>query len=486
VSPPAACALAACALAACIKPDYRCHGDEECDVGTDGRCEIDQRCTSFDQTCDTNRRYAAHSGEVSSQCFNDHIAPANLCAPGQPPATGAGCVANVCGVLPSCCDTGWSEACVQQAQLLCADVVCDNRIAITANKAGRTELWDLTWDGKQWSARQDARQTVLAWLAPVPGEAEPRLAGFSGGALTFGDTAIPVASNHNYLDLTSVDFDRDGRPTAVLSFNDGRGQRLEITKLDDGTTREIATAAGSRLSWGDVDHDSFPDGIAEAGSTIRYHLLSNTDDEDDMHRRAIDDRVNTNVTGGTSGTPPPVRSFDWADFDGDGRLDVVVWGFSIDIHLGRGDAIGTSVLVRIDCDPPTNSSGCDAAVQMANAFAGASLPAATGASLVIATHPQRALYRAALRGSPPNTVLSQYTFPASACATAGTCPPIIAVVVRDLDGDHALDVVAIDADLQVFNGLAKDNLTLRAAFKIPTAPPAAFVAVRTSVSGAPR
>jgi hypothetical protein len=77
-------------------------------------------------------------------------------------------------------------------------------------------------------------------------------------------------------------------------------------------------------------------------------------------------------------------------------------------------------------------------------------------------------------------------FPAAPCATAGTCPPILAVVVRDLDGDHQLDVIAIDADLQVFTGLARDNLMLRAAIKIPTAPAAAFVAVRTSVTGAPR
>ena len=110
-----ATALASCALAACIEPDYRCHGDEDCNIGDVGRCEVDQRCTAIDPTCATNRRYAEHSGEVSGLCFDDHVSPANLCAAGQPPAVAEGCTSNVCDALPSCCSTGWSEACVLQA-----------------------------------------------------------------------------------------------------------------------------------------------------------------------------------------------------------------------------------------------------------------------------------------------------------------------------------------------------------------------------------
>lgn len=481
----AACALASCvlgALAACVEPNYRCDSDLHCDVGESGRCEIDGRCTAIDPSCATNRRYAEHSGDVSGTCFDDRVEPANLCAAGQPPATPTGCVAEVCDALPSCCATGWSEACVQQAQIRCTDLVCDTRIAITANKQGRTELWDLRWDGTAWTATPDPRTNVLGWLAPAPGESEPRLAGLVGGALTFDDVTIPIAATRNYLDITSVDFDRDGRATAALGFTDSRGTHLAIIKLDDGSSREVVTAAATRLSWGDVDHDAFPDGIAEAGGTIRYHLLSNSEADD--HLRVIDDRVMTNVTGGTTGTPPAIRGFDWVDIDGDQQLDVIAYGYSIDVHLGRGDAIGTAVLVRIDCDPPINASGCDAAVQAAQAFAGASLPSQAGATLVIATHPARALYRAELRGMPANTALSPYRFPPSTCGA--TCPPIIAVVVRDLDGDHALDVVAIDADLQVFTSLAKDNLVLRGAIKVPTLPASAFVQARTSVTGAPR
>jgi hypothetical protein len=180
-----------------------------------------------------------------------------------------------------------------------------------------------------------------------------------------------------------------------------------------------------------------------------------------------------------------VRGFDWLDIDGDHQLDAVAFGYSVNVHPGKGDAIGTTVLIRIDCDPPIPSAGCDAKVQSDQAFAGAALPSATGGMLVIATHPRRALYRAELRGTPANTQLSQYVFPTEACGA--NCPPIIAVVVRDLDGDHELDVVAIDGNLQVYTSLASDALMMHPAIKLPTTPAApGFLVVRTSVTGAPR
>ena len=483
-------ALAAAALAClagCVHPDYRCVSDHDCDVGEAGRCGTDHRCTAYDPTCPTHRRYSDHSGPASNTCFDDQVAPANVCAAGQPPATPDGCAASVCQALPSCCTAGWSEACVQQAQLVCSDVVCDTRIAITANKPGRSELWDLRWDGAQWIARLDTRQSVLAWLAPEPGTVAPRLAGFSASTLAFDGGSIPTAAARNYLEATSVDFDRDGRPTVALGFSDAAGPHLEIAKLDDGASRVVASAAATRLSWGDVDHDAFPDGIAEAGSGARYHLLSNI--EADNRSRQIDDRVSTTVAGGTSSMvandPPAVRGFDWIDFDGDHQLDVVVYGYTIDIHPGKGEAIGTTFLFRIDCDPPAAANSCDAMIQADHAFAGASLPSATGPALILATHPVRALYRGEVRGTPAAAVLSPYAFPAEACGAG--CPPIIAVAVRDLDGDHQLDVIAIDGDLQVYTSLATDHLQLHPAIKLPTAPAApGFLVVRTSVSGAPR
>jgi len=474
-------------LAGCVHPDYRCSADSDCDVGEAGRCELDRRCTAYDPTCATHRRYSEHSGSASGSCFDDSVTPQNLCAAGQPPALAEGCAATVCNALPTCCTAGWSEACVQQAQLLCSEVRCDTRIAITANKPARADLWDLRYDGSKWTAKADPRQIVLAWLAPAPGTSAPRLAAFTGGALTFDDATIPVSTTHTYVEATSVDFDRDGRPTAALGFTDTAGPHLEITKLDDGSSRIVAAAGVNRLSWGDVDHDAFPDGIAEAGGGTRYHLLSNLEADD--RSRQIDDRVSTTVNGGTSSTvnnnPPAIRGFDWIDIDGDHQLDVVAYGYAVDVHPGKGDAIGTTALIRIDCDPPIAAAGCDVTVQADQAFAGAALASPGGGTLVIATHPKRALYRAELRGTPANTQLSQYAFPTEACGA--TCPPIIAVVVRDLDGDHQLDVVAIDGDLQVYVSLATDNLVLHPAFKIPTTPAApGFLLVRTSVTGAPR
>jgi hypothetical protein len=486
----AAVVLGVALAGGCVRADYRCVIDADCDVGEAGRCELDHRCTRFDPTCATQRRYNDHAGEVSNVCFDDRVTPANLCAAGQPPAIDEACAANVCAVLPGCCDVGWSEACVQQAQLRCSELVCDTRIAITATKGSRTELWDLRWDGTAWSAQLDPRQSVLAWLAPAPATRDPQLVAFARGALELADRALPVSAMHNYLEATSVDFDRDGRPTAVLGYTDATGAHFEVIKLDDGTTREIATAGTTRLSWGDVDHDAFPDGIAAAGNSTRYHLLSSIEGAD--RGREIDDRVSTTMTGGTSvmPAPPPVRSFDWIDFDGDQQLDVVAYGFSVDLHLGKGDAIGTNTLIRIDCDPPdaANVAGCNQMAQNERAFAGAALPTATTPALVIATHPARALFRVEVRGTPATAARSPYTFPVEACDAA--CPPIIALVLRDLDGDHALDVVAIDADLGVYTALASENLDpaalqIRAAFQIPTST-TGFAAVRASVTGVPR
>ena len=92
------------------------------------------------------------------------------------------------------------------------------------------------------------------------------------------------------------------------------------------------------------------------------------------------------------------------------------------------------------------------------------------------------LRRAQIAASPlAVTQLSAYAFPPCGAAP---CPPLLAVIARDLDGDHQLDVIAIDSELQVYTALG-GQLQLSRAIKLPTALPAVFD-VRTSVTGAPR
>lgn len=489
-------------LGACIDPDYHCTTNRDCDVGEAGRCEIDQRCTAYDPACASHRRYSDHSGRASNTCFDDAVVPVNLCAAGQPPAgqppaRSDGCAGAVCKALPSCCDTGWSEACVQQAQLSCSDLVCDTRIAITASDSkGNPELWSVTWDGARWAMAPDARKGVLAWLAPAPGTREPRLA-FAGGPasateLAFDGRSFPVPAG-TYLEAASVDFDRDARPTAVLGYTDTNGNaRLAVVKLDDGSSRTLGAFA-SRLSWGDLDYDAFPDGMATqtAPSSGNYRLLSNAEAAD--RSRTIGAVVETSMGSNATTGSPAVRGFGWADVNRDHLLDVIAYGSEINLHVGQRVGLPDTPQIRIDCDPPAVSSACNGSggstnTQVAQSFAATAVPQAAGMALVIATFPASpateppSLHRAEIASSPlAVSRVSAYAFPA---CSASPCPPILAVIARDLDGDHQLDVIAIDSELQVYTALG-GQLQLTRAIKLPTALPAIFD-VRTSVTGAPR
>jgi hypothetical protein len=489
--------LATClGLCGCLDPDYHCTTNSDCDVGEAGRCEVDRRCTAYDPTCASHRRHSDHSGPASNTCFDDAVTPVNLCAAGQPPARREGCAATVCKAVASCCDTGWSEACVQQAQVSCTDVVCDTRIAITASdRMGDTALWDVMWDGARWTMRSDSRKSVLAWLAPVPGESQPRLAGFAatGSALVVAGGSFPVAPDRSYLEATSVDFDRDGRPTAVLGYTDANSNpRLEVFKLDDGSSRSIGTLA-ARLSWGDLDHDAFPDGMATTTTpgSGTYRLLSNAEATDKS--RTIGAPVDGSMAGGVTTGTPAVRGFDWIDANRDHLLDAIAYGSELNVHLGQRLGLSDTPQIRVDCNPPALSSTCNGSggttnTQPAQSFAGAAVPEAAGTALVIAEFPAGptvapTLHRVEFTGSSlAFPQLSTYTFPA---CSATPCPPIVAVVARDLDGDHQLDLIAIDSELQVYTALGS-QLQLTRAIKLPVTLPMAVFEVRTSVTGVPR
>jgi hypothetical protein len=58
------------------------------------------------------------------------------------------------------------------------------------------------------------------------------------------------------------------------------------------------------------------------------------------------------------------------------------------------------------------------------------------------------------------------------------------VIIRDLDGDHVLDVTAIDAHLHVFTSLGPADLAESAPLAPVLATP--FVTIDTSISGVPK
>src|SRR5688572_4367822 len=194
------------ALAGCFDDRYRCMRDAQCDVDG-GRCELDNYCTKLDDSCPSGRRYK-HAGEHGDDCFDDRIAPANLCAGGQPPALPIGCIADVCERLPACCTLGWSDTCVQLAQESCGDLWCDTRIAIVATRGVNVELWDLRWLGYGWdfTRRQDLTPP-LQWVGPAPGEFDPRLAGTTAaGELVVGNLVFPTDPAYTYTQITTVSF----------------------------------------------------------------------------------------------------------------------------------------------------------------------------------------------------------------------------------------------------------------------------------------
>ena len=456
--------------AACFEDRYRCATDRDCNLGEAGRCELDGLCTVHDRSCDTERRYSEHSAEHANECFDDRIAIANVCAAGQPPALAEGCAQDVCAALPTCCESGWSEACVQQAQLRCA-ISCDTRIAVTANRGMTLELWELVWNGTAWTASQRTdRDTMIAWAAPAPGELEPRLAGFAEAStvLIVGELRSPAQPDHTYQAITSVDLDRDGRDTLAIGFVTDT-QRVEIRKLDTGDSREVVTSAAFGLAWGDSDRDAFPDGVA--GANTRYTLLDNSDGDD--HIRSLSSTTSSNVGGGPTTGSPSLRKLDWIDLNDDHLLDLAVFGSQVRVHADA-DRLRDLPLVALDCDPP--QIGCPTDLSI-NSFAGTALPALAEPALIVTSFPVRHIYRVAVSGPP--AAISR-TDVADDCPT---CPPIIAATARDLDGDRQLDFIGLDENLRLYTALTTKGFRVIDQLIAPR--PTRFTNVGISVSGAP-
>jgi hypothetical protein len=484
-------------VAGCYEDRYECDNRDDCDLGQGGRCEVDGYCSQRELTCATLRQYTEHSGVLSKQCFDDAIVPLNACAGGQPPARrDGGCFTQVCDRLPTCCDVAWTDACVQVAQETAScGLACDTRIAITAVRNAVTERWDVKWTGTEWTSVQRNELTALAWVAPAAGTIEPRLAGATDSELIIGDTHIPIDAGRVYGSITSIGFDRDRRDTIVTAFN-ANGNKLEVWKLDTRTSLVVGAPGTVGLGWGEENRDTYPDAVVRS-ATNQYSFLHNIDDENFDRRFLNQTTVNVN-TGGTPGAPA-IRSFDWIDFNADTKLDLAMFGADIRIHTNEA---GLNESARIiDCDPPTTQRACSSDVNEPNlealSFAGAALPTAAGPSLVFATFPDRRLYRTF-----PNGDVEPLAFPGScSCGktcTGGcpgpdcsctyncnTCVPVLAIVARDVDYDHVLDLIAIDAKLQLYIAKASNQYTFGGATGVPTAFPNTFYSIDVSVSGAP-
>ena len=489
--------ICALALAGCFEDRYVCTRDGQCNV-EGGRCEADGYCTKFDPTCPTQRRYQ-HAGEHGDACFDDAVAPVNPCVGGQPPASRTGCFAHVCERVPACCDMGWTDACVQLAQQLCTDLRCDTRIAITAARGLVLELWDLRWDGSAWTYDElgATLRPPLQWVAPAPGGSEPRLAATTTEGFLVVDTlAVPIDLARTYTGITTVDLDRDGRDTiAIAHQREGVDHTIDILKPQSGNLRTISVQGSLNLAWGDLDRDNFPDASTRSGA--QYFYLPSFDAEG--HIRSLSSQVAVTATGGLTPPAPGVRSFEWADLDGDGKLDLAVFGAEVRVHTDPRE-IRDAADFRIDCDPPVSPPACGQQPEPnfeAMSFGGATLAALDRPSILVTTYPGRQLFRGFLDSG--DLVLERIPFPNDSCKCTRDCTTLpcdhdcsgclqlLAVIARDLDGDHALDIVAIDARLRVFHAFASTGFQFVPGPVLPTAlgNPEGFILIGTSVAGVP-
>lgn len=496
-------ALVAALLAtACFEDRYRCTTDAQCDLGAGGRCEGDGFCTSRDLACDTRRSYEVHAGELTGICYDDREIPLNACAGGQAPAAPTGCFADVCARLPACCDLAWTDACVQLAQQEC-DITCDTRLAITAVRNMTTELWDARWDGTRWTIQRESRlATPFAWVAPAPGATEPRLAGTSASTLEIGATSIEVGTGRTYESITSIGIDRDQRDTIAAGYDTAAGATIEVWKLDDLNVRDMpltGSVSTTSLTWGDQNRDGFPD-AASRSSGATYNFLENLETAD--FSRKLSNQAASNTSGGGTPGAPQVRNLEWLDFNNDRLLDLAVFGASVRVHT-TGEGLRDIAESDLDCIPPSTAKTCSDDPEPnleAASFAGTVLPDPDEPNLIISAFPARKLYRARAQGA--NVIVVPLPFPGDTCQCqascmmcpgascsctydCGTCHTVLAIVARDLDGDHRLDLIAIDSKLKLYTALAP-AFAWSAPVQIPTTFANTFFSANVSVTGAPR
>jgi hypothetical protein len=479
-------AIAGALLAACIHDDYECATDADCDVGVAGRCEVDHHCTQYDASCGlTLRRYTEHSGAESNVCYLGQIELADPCAAGQPPASPSDpCGALVCSTLPTCCNAGWSEPCVLEAQRSC-HVTCDTRVAISATRGATLEFWDVRYDGSAFTATSVTDRTQqLDWIAPAPGSDEPRLAGFVGSDMlamvsSAGEVDVPVDPTRVFHDVSSVDLDRDMRDAIALEWQDAAGdEEIQILHLDDLTSRDFDTTVSNRGVWGDYDQDGYPDGVSGTGS--RYSFMVNVDAADGTHDRSLDASITASFNGSAHSGITSLRGFEWRDADHDGVLDLAAFGNSIRLHEG-GSLLDDTPYLSIDCEPPVVLPNTTCDESLAN-FVGTVVPTSTGSIIYAGNTQAHTFYSIVPNGDAGTAEIMPLAIPTG----IGSAAVAQAIFARDIDGDHVLDIVVIDSELGFWVSLSSADPTrtkFTAVHPIPSAGQI-FGQVHASVTGA--
>jgi hypothetical protein len=110
----------------------------------------------------------------------------------------------------------------------------------------------------RWSARPDGRRACSRGRARAR-QRRAAAAGFMANAL-WGNLSDRSRRHHTSGDVGH--FDRDSRATAAWGHR-RRGPHLQIASST--TARRAGSKPRCSASWGDVDHDAFPDRIAGAG-----------------------------------------------------------------------------------------------------------------------------------------------------------------------------------------------------------------------------
>lgn len=502
-------ALVLALLASCAEDDFRCDDDLDCDLGADGACEVDDRCTIRSATCDTGREYAPLQGALSGTCYDERRDPLNPCAEGQPPARGdsSACMAAICEAMPACCRSGWTSACVQQAQLRCTapgeEVVCDTRIAITAIRASVPELWTATYHPhRAWIHTRDIDDaTSLSWFAPRRGETEPRLGAITQGSvdppvnatLLIDDVFVTNLEARPYYQAQSIDLARDAHDVLLLgSFAASEGY-YETLDLDTMAKHEFTGGLTVRTVVGEVNRDGFPDiascnnNIAGYGVALNEEPAAGTD-----YRRIGPTTGDAFNTGATMTMNIEHRSVEFSDVDDNRALDLLVAGRQVRAHMPMTEADSLNASrdsIPIDCMPPrlvgATCGGVDAAFV---SWVATARPGLDRTTVVMAPWVERATPR------PEDRIIyelevSQAGIDNMTFVPMAGCGPVcdkkwVAIASRDLDGDHVMDLIAVDENINIYTSRSSMGGALELTLMI-TQPRESITNVRLTVTGAP-